>query len=91
MALAVYFHPASLTTAQYDEAISKLDAAGAGAPQGRLHQSSFGADGSLMVYEVWESQAAFEAYGPTLMPILAEVGIDPGAPDNMPVHNLVNS
>ena len=43
-----------------------------------------------MVYEVWESQAAFEAFGPTLMPILAGAGIDPGTPDVMPLHNLIN-
>ena len=91
MAIAVYFHPASLTTAQYDEVISKLDAAGSSAPDGRLHHSSFGADGSLMVYEVWESQEAFESFGPTLMPILGAAGIEPGTPDIMPVHNLVNS
>ena len=90
MALAVYFHPASLTTAQYDDVINKLDAAGAGAPEGRLHHSSFGSDGSLMVYEVWESQAAFEAFAPTLMPILAGAGIDPGTPDVMPLHNLIH-
>jgi TRAP-type C4-dicarboxylate transport system permease large subunit len=43
-----------------------------------------------MVYEVWESQQAFEAYGPVLMPILEKAGIDPGTPDIMPVHNLAS-
>jgi hypothetical protein len=43
-----------------------------------------------MVYEVWESQQAFEEYGPVLMPILHKVGIDPGTPDVMPVHNLAS-
>ncbi len=41
-----------------------------------------------MVYEVWESPQAFEAYGPVLMPILEKIGIDPGTPDVMPVHNM---
>jgi len=41
-----------------------------------------------MVYEVWESQQAFEDYGKVLMPILHRTGIDPGTPDVMPVHNL---
>ena len=90
MAIATYFHPTSLTAAQYDEAIRELEAAGAANPAGRVHHSCFGPDNALMVYEVWESPQAFEAYGPVLMPILAKVGIDPGAPDVMPVHNLAS-
>lgn len=90
MAIATYFHPKSLSTAQYDEAISELDAAGAGHPDGRIHHSCFGPDGDLMVYEVWETQQAFEDYGTVLMPILHKAGIDPGTPDIMPVHNLVS-
>jgi hypothetical protein len=90
MAIGVYFHPKSLTTAQYDKAISALDAAGAGHPAGRLHHSCFGPETDLMVYEVWESQEAFEEYGKTLVPILHNLGINPGTPDVMSVHNLVN-
>jgi hypothetical protein len=52
--------------------------------------SCFGTDNALMVYEVWESQQAFEEFGPVLMPILHKVGIDPGTPDVMPVHNLAS-
>jgi hypothetical protein len=88
MAIAIYFHPKSLSAGQYDEAVRQLDAAEAGHPAGRVHHSCFGPDGDLMVYEVWESQQAFEDYGPVLMPILHNIGIDPGTPDVMPVHNL---
>lgn len=66
MAIAVFFHPASMSTKQYDEAIKRLEAAGAGTPAGRTHPSCFGADGSLMVYDVWESQESFDAFGQTL-------------------------
>ena len=88
MAIAVYFHPKSLSTAQYDETVKEVDAAGAEHPVGRIHHSCFGPDGDLMVYEVWVSQQAFEDYGKVLMPILQRTGIDPGTPDVMPVHNL---
>ena len=88
MAISVYFHPKSLSSEQYDGAIKALDAAGAGQPTGRIHHSCFGPEGDLMVYEVWDSQQAFESYGPVLMPILSNIGIDPGAPDVMPLHNL---
>jgi hypothetical protein len=90
MAIATYFHPESLTAQQYDEAIRELEAAGAANPPGRVHHSCFGPGNALMVYEVWESQQAFEEYGPVLMPILHKVGIDPGTPDVMPVHNLAS-
>jgi hypothetical protein len=89
MAIAVYFHPESFTKAQYDDIIDRLDKAGAGQPPGRTHHSCFGPDGSLMVYDVWDSQEEFDAFGGTLMPILGEVGVDPGQPDIMPVVNVV--
>ena len=41
-----------------------------------------------MVYEVWETQQAFDDYGKALMPILHNAGIEPGTPDVMPLHNL---
>jgi hypothetical protein len=89
MAVAAYFHPESLSSKQYDEVISRLEAAGAGSPKGRTHHSSFGDDGHMMVYEVWESQEDMDAFGATLMPILAEVGINPGQAQIMPLHNLI--
>ena len=90
MAIATYYHPQSLTAQQYDEAIRELEAAGAATPAGRVHHSCFGSDNGLMVYEVWESPQAFEDYGSVLMPILQKLGIDPGTPDVMPVHNLAS-
>jgi hypothetical protein len=89
MAIAIYFHPESMSAAQYDDVIRRLEAAGQGKPKGRTHHSTFGPDDHLMVYDVWESQQDFEAFGQTLMPILAEVGLDPGQPDVMPVHNVI--
>jgi hypothetical protein len=88
MAIGVYFHPKSLSAAQYDEAFSELETAGAGHPAGRMHHSCFGPDTDLMVYEVWDSQQAFDDYGKALMPILQNLGIDPGTPDVMPLHNI---
>ena len=88
MAIAVFFHPKSLTAAQYDEAIKALDEAGAARPAGRAHHSCFGPDDDLMVYEVWETEQAFEEYGKTLMPILHKTGINPGTPDVMAIRNV---
>jgi hypothetical protein len=89
MAIAVYFHPESVSTEQYNQAISRLEAAGAGSPAGRVHHSSFGPPEQIMVYEIWDSPESFEKFGQTLMPILAELGINPGEPHVMPVHNQI--
>ena len=89
MAIAVYFHPQSMSAAQYEEALKRLDAAGAANPPGRLHHSAFGSPEQLMVYDVWDSPESFEKFGEALMPILGEIGVDPGQPDIMPVHNVI--
>ena len=89
MAITVLFTPRSLNASQYDEINKQLENAGAGAPQGRLYHVCFGTGSSLRVMEVWESQDAFNAFGPTLIPILQQVGIDPGQPDISEVHNSI--
>jgi hypothetical protein len=57
-----------------------------GNPPGRSYHASFGPNDKLMVFDVWTSQAAFDKFGKTLMPILQQLGIDPGQPSVMPVH-----
>ena len=89
MAIAIYFHPEAMSATQYDEIMTRLEAAGSAKPKGRSHHSTFGPDDHLMVYDIWDSQEDFDAFGQTLMPILAEFGVDPGQPDVMPVHSVV--
>lgn len=89
MATGIYFAPAAMSTAQYDECVRQLEAAGAGAPAGRLYHVCFKVEGSLRVFDVWDSQASFEAFGQTLMPILAGQGVDPGVPAICPIHNII--
>jgi hypothetical protein len=89
MSLGYYFHPASMSTQQYDEIMKRLDAAGAGKPKGRSFHSAFSEGESVAVYDVWDSEADFEAFGKTLMPILAEIGVDPGQPSVVPMHNVL--
>jgi len=88
MAIAAYLHPKNLTLEQFNEVHRRLEKAGAQPNPRRLHYSCFGEDGALMVYEIWDSPESFQAFGEVLMPILAEVGIDPGEPAVMAVHKL---
>jgi hypothetical protein len=89
MALGMYFTPTSFTPARYDNAICRLEAAGVGAPAGRLYHVAIETDGQIQVFDVWDSQESFQAFGATLVPILAELGVDPGEPQVSPVHNII--
>jgi hypothetical protein len=91
MAIAVYFHPKGMSLKQFEEIHRRLKEIGGEHDQHRLHHSCFGRDGDLMVYDIWDSPESFEAFGPVLMPVLAEVGVDPGQPDVMPLHKLIQT
>ena len=85
--IAVYVKPESLTLEQYNQARKSLDASGANM-DGRKHHSCFGEDGQLMVFEIWDSQENYDAFGKFLMPVLQDVGIVPSTQDIMQVANL---
>ncbi len=89
MAIGVYFGVTGLSAATYDECIKQLRKAGAGHPKGRSYHVSFGPPDKIMVFDVWTSQAAFDKFGKTLMPILQQLGAVPGKPDIMPIHKAI--
>jgi len=89
MALAFYFTPDGFTKEKYDEALKQLDAAGAGAPEGRSVHVGLETNGNIQVFDIWESQAAFDAFGATLVPIMSGLGVDPGTPRVAEVHNVI--
>lgn len=89
MALGFYFTPNGFTPAIYDEVLTKLEAAGAGAPDGRSYHVALESDGQIQVFDVWESQEQFEAFGATLLPIMAALGAEPGQPMVAQVHNVI--
>ena len=89
MAIGIYFAPPAMSAAQYDECIKLLKKAGAGNPPGRSYHATFGPKDKLMVFDVWTSQKAFDNFGKTLMPILAQIGLDAGQPQVMDVHRVI--
>ena len=89
MAIGIYFSAKGMSAAKYDECIKLLKKAGAGNPAGRSYHTAFGPKDNLMVFDVWTSQAAFDKFGKTLMPILQQLGIDVGQPAVMPVHKVI--
>ena len=89
MAIVMRFTPQALTAAKYDEVSRRLEAAGAGAPAGRLYHVCFGNKEELRVSDIWDSMENFEEFGKTLMPIMQDVGVDPGQPEIVEVHNII--
>ena len=91
MALGIYFVHEGFTPEKYGSAIKQLEAAGAGQPKGRTYHFALESNGEIQVFDVWESQEDFDAFGPTLMPILTELGVALKAPMVATVHNVINA
>jgi hypothetical protein len=90
MALGLYFQPQSFDTHGYDEAIQRLEQAGADSPPGRKYHFAFtGQSGGIEVFDVWDSMESFEKFGETLVPIMNELGADPGQPQVAEIHNVI--
>ena len=90
MAILTVFNVTSMTAAQYDRVLKDLEAAGQGAPKGRVfHVASRQDDGCIMVTDVWESAELLDAFGKTLIPVLIAAGVTPVEPKVHAVHNVV--
>ena len=89
MALSFYFVHGGFTPAKYASVIKQLVDAGAGAPKGRTLHVALESNGEIQVFDIWESQKDFEAFGETLLPILAEAGVSLNEPMVAPVHNII--
>ena len=89
MSLGIYFAHGGFTPEKYHETLSKLEAAGAGSPEGRTLHVALESDGLINVFDIWESQEQFEKFGATLMPILAGLGVELHDPMVATVSNMI--
>lgn len=89
MSLVVRFAPESLTSDQYDHVVRRLDEENVSPADGLDYEVCFGSGDKMNVSLVWDSKEHFEAFAAHLTPILAEIGLDPGAPEVFEVHNIV--
>ncbi len=87
--LARFTPTSNVTTEQYDESIRRLEKSGDWLPQGLEYHVAFKSDGKLRVSEIWDSREQFEAFGERLMPVLQDVGIEPGRPEMLEIHNTI--
>ena len=89
MALGFYFTHGGFTPDKYDKGIKELEAAGAGAPKGRTFHVALESGGEIQVFDTWNSQEEFDAFGETLLPILAAQGVELTPPMVAQVHNVI--
>jgi hypothetical protein len=89
MALGFYITAKGFTQDRYDTTLAQLAEAGVGAPDGRLSHVALETDGEIQVFDIWESQEAFEAFGATLIPILTAAGVEINEPMVARVHNEI--
>ena len=89
MSLVVRFAPESLTSDQYDHVVRRLNEENVSPAEGLDYEVCFGSGDKMKVSLVWDSKEQFDAFAERLMPILAEVGLDPGEPEVFEVHNII--
>ena len=96
MPIVAVFQAQGFTQEVYEETVRRLTGGGqlqspADWPvEGLLaHAAGQGADG-FRVVDVWESEQAFARFGETLLPMLADLGIE-GEPDIYPAHTYVSA
>jgi hypothetical protein len=89
VSVLIRFAPSSLTAAQYDDAVRRLNEEGVFPADGLDYEICFGSGDKLRVSQVWDSHEQLDAFGARLMPILAELGINPGEPELVEVHNII--
>jgi hypothetical protein len=89
LSVLIRFSPESLTAEQYDEVVRRLTETGVFPAKGLDYEVCFGSEGNLKVSQVWDTQEQLDAFGAKLMPILAELNIEPGQPEVVEVHNII--
>jgi hypothetical protein len=87
--IGIYIVTKNMTEEQHTKGRARLREAGA--PEGAMKvHACFGEDGKLQVFDVWESQEAFDKFLTYLGPIMAELGIELAQPPTiMPIVDLV--
>ena len=85
--MAISFKPAKMEAVQYDQIIQRLGASGALPPAGGMLHVCYGNPGQLRVLDVFDSLESFQNFAKTLLPIIQQVGVEPGQPEFLPVHS----
>ena len=87
--IGIYIVTKNMTVEQHAKGRARLQEAGAPEAAMRLH-SCFGEDGRLQVFDIWDSQEAFDEFLTYLGPVMGELGIELEQPPTiLPIIDLV--
>ena len=87
--IGIYIVTKNMTVDKHTKGRERLREAGAPESAMKLH-SCFGEDGQLQVFDIWESQEAFDEFLTYLGPVMQELGIELAQPPTiMPIVDLV--
>ncbi len=92
MAISAHFKHTGFTPEKYDETIRRLNAAGHGAPPGRLEHVAIETNGEIEVLDIWESQEALEhgAHEGSCRSSF-ELGVELHPPTIHPIRNVIHA
>jgi hypothetical protein len=86
--IGIYIVTKNMTLEQHNKGLARLLEVGAPRSDMKLH-SCFGEEGQLQVFDIWESQEAFDEFLTYLQPVLEEIGIELAQPPTiMPIVHL---
>jgi hypothetical protein len=90
MAIAILMEFPTVTQEQYDEVVRDMDLGGKAYKGGIFHVAGPKEGGGWRIVDVWESQAAFDAFAQALlMPITQKYNVPPPQITIWPVHNTL--
>jgi len=89
MSILIRFSPPSLTAEQYDSIVARLYEEGIHPAPGLELEVCYGSGDQMKVSVLFDSQEHLDAFGARLQPILAEMGMNPGEPEVVEVHNII--
>ena len=89
MAVAFVSSPASMAAERYDRVITRSAASRAGDPQGRRFHARFGPAQHLTLFDVGDNAEEYQAFGLTLMPILAKEEIEVAPAEPLEIHRRI--
>jgi len=89
MAICVHFVPEAMDAGQYHQAVKMIAEAGQGAPAGRLYHVCFGSGDKLQVFDIWKTQAEWDAFSPFVAKASEQLGVEVASIDIEHVVNII--
>jgi len=80
-----------MTQQQYEQTLRGLDAAGLGAPDGRIYHTASLAGPGMFIVDIWESEELLGKFSEGLIPIIVGTGATPVEPRILQVHNIITT